>query len=48
MMIAAATVMSLGTFFIYRGTHTAQSDAQRVMADFIAEHSHQPSDVGSG
>ncbi|MEX1255588.1 MAG: MFS transporter, partial [Dehalococcoidia bacterium] len=42
MLLASATVMALGTFFIYRGTRTAASDAQRVLADFIAEHSHQP------
>jgi MFS family permease len=41
MVIASATVMSLGTFFIYRASRTAASDAQRVLADFIAEHSHQ-------
>ena len=41
MVIASATVMAVGTFFIYRASLTAESDAQRVLADFIAEHSHQ-------
>jgi MFS family permease len=48
MTIAAATVMALGTFFIHRASRTAASDAQRVLADFIAEHSHQPASDGAG
>ena len=38
MIIASATVMSLGTYFVYRASRTAGSDAQRVLQDFIAEH----------
>lgn len=38
MIIASATVMSLGTYFVYRASRTAATDAQRVLQDFIAEH----------
>ena len=38
MIIASATVMSLGTWFTYRASRTASADAQRVLQDFIAEH----------
>jgi MFS family permease len=41
MTIASATVMLLGTYFVYRASRTAEQDAQRVLADFIAEHSHE-------
>jgi branched-chain amino acid transport system ATP-binding protein len=38
MTIATATVMSLGTWFLYQASRSATSDAQRVLADFLAEH----------
>ena len=38
MIIASCTVMSLGTWFVYRASRTAAADAQRVLQDFIAEH----------
>jgi MFS family permease len=37
MVIASATVMSLGTWLVYQASRSAAADAQRVMADFIAE-----------
>jgi hypothetical protein len=38
MVIASATVMSVGTYFIYLATRTAELDAKRVLEAFIAEH----------
>ena len=38
MTIATATVMSLGTWFLYQASRSATPDAQRVLADFLAEH----------
>ena len=37
MIMASATVMSLGTYFVYRASRTAGDDAQRVLASFIAQ-----------
>jgi MFS family permease len=41
MVIASATVMSLGTLFIYLASRTAAADAQDVLAKFLAEHTHE-------
>jgi MFS family permease len=38
MVIASATVMTVGSYFIYLASKTAAPDAKRVMEDFIAEH----------
>jgi MFS family permease len=38
MAIATATVMSLGTWFLYQASRSASADAERVLADFLAEH----------
>jgi MFS family permease len=46
MIIAASFVMALGTFFIYRASLTAQADAEKVLADFIADHTDYPPGAG--
>jgi MFS family permease len=38
MLIASATVMAVGTFFIYLASKTADSDAKGVLEAFLAEH----------
>jgi MFS family permease len=38
MVIASASVMAVGTYFIYLASKTAESDAKRVLEQFIAEH----------
>jgi MFS family permease len=42
MVIAAATIMSLGTWFIWLASRTAPEDAQRVLAEFLAERTGRP------
>ena len=41
MIIACGTVMTLGTWFIYSASRSAQADAQEVIATFIAERTGQ-------
>jgi hypothetical protein len=42
MVIAAATIMSLGTWFIWLASRTAPEDAQRVLTEFLAERTGRP------
>jgi hypothetical protein len=37
-IIATATVSSLGAWFTYQASRSADADVQRVFNDFIAEH----------
>ncbi len=37
-IIATATVSSLGAWFVYQASRSADVDVQRVLSDFIAEH----------
>jgi MFS family permease len=43
MVIAAGTIMSLGTWFLWLASRTAAEDAQRVLADFLAERMRRDS-----
>ncbi len=47
MIFAASTVMTLGTWFMYRASRTAAADARKVLEDFLAEHTHQPGGDGA-
>jgi len=38
MLLAVAVVMSIGTLLIWEAARSADADAQRTMADFIADH----------
>jgi hypothetical protein len=42
MVLAAASVMSLGTWFLFRASRTAQGDANRVLSEFVSRR------VGAG
>jgi hypothetical protein len=42
MILAASTVMTLGMWFMYRASRTGPADAQKVLEDFIAEHTRTP------
>jgi ABC-type nickel/cobalt efflux system permease component RcnA len=37
MVIASGTIMSLGTWYLWLASRTAAADAQKVLADFLAE-----------
>lgn len=45
MIIACATVMSLGTWFIYSASRSAAADAQEVISTFIAERTGQQNEA---
>ena len=42
MLLATVTVASLGAWLVWEASRSADDDAQRTFAEFIAEHTRRP------
>jgi hypothetical protein len=46
MLLATVTVATVGAWWVYLASKTAESDAQRTIAQFLAESTHDGAPTG--